>query len=318
MQTIEYQKKQLIDNAIKKTLGERTNCMCPNCKNKAIKSHVLQKRGVLADISPEKHLYVFQPQSPFQNPPISFVRRGINDAFTFFGFCNAHDHELFYPIEKNEVDWFSTKSQFLLGYRTLCRELDIKRRMLSLLTHNENRDEARIQGLIDGIRDLQYYKRNFERGIFKDDYSGYDYVTLEAPFYIEVCLSAMVVPSYSSIPNMDTCFAEIPENNLVHIFPYKQKMIVMVGLTKHTNNMWANTLIHSIKKCSNLMSFSKIVNDVMLLWTDYYCMSEKLYNSIPSNEIDDFVAEWIINGGNHSVYRSSNINIFHSYVDSVK
>lgn len=315
---------QIVDNVQQKVLKESTTCMCPNCHKKAIKSHVLQKKGILAPISPNRHLYEFKPTSAFSMPILQFKKVGINEAFTYYGFCNQHDTSIFKPIETDNVDWCKEQSQYLIGYRIACRELDIKQRMLKIIettfaklgiNHNSPDVIARKQGLKDGIKDLHHYKSVFEQGIFHNDYSGYHFHTIESPYYLEACVASMVVPSYSVIPNEDTCKAELPENNFLAIFPYKEKTIVIVGLTTHTNNIWAKMLIDQITHCPNIKEFSKIVNDVMLLRTDYNCMSESLYNTIPQNEMDRFLEEWQKYGDNHSVYIRSDINIFHTYAE---
>jgi hypothetical protein len=48
-------------------------------------------------------------------------RRGINQATTFFGFCDRHDCELFRPLETKEFE-FNPLQVALLGYRAICRD----------------------------------------------------------------------------------------------------------------------------------------------------------------------------------------------------
>jgi hypothetical protein len=47
---------------------------------------------------------------------------GINKATAFFGFCNKHDTELFFPLESSAFN-FEPEKIALLGYRAVCREL---------------------------------------------------------------------------------------------------------------------------------------------------------------------------------------------------
>ncbi|HEY2626414.1 MAG TPA: hypothetical protein VGI41_06655 [Candidatus Udaeobacter sp.] len=49
-------------------------------------------------------------------------RVGLNEATTFFGFCDKHDSVLFHPLESTQFN-FQPKQIALLGYRAVCRDL---------------------------------------------------------------------------------------------------------------------------------------------------------------------------------------------------
>lgn len=55
-------------------------------------------------------------------PQVDLVRRGRNMATTFTGLCSHHDHQIFAPIENQELE-VSTEQLFLLAYRAGYREL---------------------------------------------------------------------------------------------------------------------------------------------------------------------------------------------------
>jgi hypothetical protein len=48
-------------------------------------------------------------------------RIGLNEATTFYGFCDKHDSELFRPLESGTFG-FTSEQIALLGYRAICRE----------------------------------------------------------------------------------------------------------------------------------------------------------------------------------------------------
>jgi len=52
---------------------------------------------------------------------------GLSTASTFTGFCAKHDDETFAPIEKCDLQRGDAEQVFLLGYRSVCRELFTKR-----------------------------------------------------------------------------------------------------------------------------------------------------------------------------------------------
>ena len=68
------------------------------------KSHVLQKNGILKEISVKNHLYQFSGVSSFdidKKGPFELKRIGINDVYTFPGFCKIHDSKITLPLIAN-------------------------------------------------------------------------------------------------------------------------------------------------------------------------------------------------------------------------
>ena len=103
------------------------SCMFHKCQEKAIKSHVLQKNGILREISSNNHLIELCSPNPFELEEkgiLDFKTKGINDVYTFNGFCKTHDSEVFKPIEVNANLNFDRKiQQSLFCYRGLCQEI---------------------------------------------------------------------------------------------------------------------------------------------------------------------------------------------------
>jgi hypothetical protein len=76
-------------------------------------------------IAIDGHVIQFKVE-PMAGPPLGlFVgpeRIGLNEATTFFGFCDKHDSELFRPLEATEFT-MTPQQIALLGYRAICRDL---------------------------------------------------------------------------------------------------------------------------------------------------------------------------------------------------
>lgn len=317
--------KQLFDDTMSKAMSRPATCMHPRCNNKAIKSHILQKSLILKPIAPKNQLYCFQPNSSF-NPQILHYRKvGINSAMTYQGFCNEHDCSIFKPIENKNVDWSNIHSQYILGYRTVCRELDIKQRMFlffkimypmvnpALLNYYF----YSLKGLKSGIDDLKTYKKIIENGVFNHDYTGYSFQTIVSDYFLELCISSSVTVSYSKIINKDIVDADLIELNIINIFPFNGKSIIIVGFANHCENIWAHDLVKKIQNVKSFLEYSKILNDLILFRTEFNCMSEKLYNSIPENEMQQFLREYKENENNRSVRLTSDLNLFHTFVEQV-
>ena len=111
MTTETFQILNRIAKAEKRMQKNATECLCPSCKRKAIRSHALQKNGWLSGIAEEGHVMGVQRQiaaplfkaSP-ESPPVPGIERlGLNEASTFWGYCNQHDTQLFDCIERQPL-----------------------------------------------------------------------------------------------------------------------------------------------------------------------------------------------------------------------
>ena len=80
-------------------------CCFPNCSDKAIKSHLLQRNGVLDKIS-EKSKVIGLKELPTASFGLKFgfSKFGIGDALTFPVFCESHDDSIFKSIETKSLD----------------------------------------------------------------------------------------------------------------------------------------------------------------------------------------------------------------------
>lgn len=292
--------KELFDEAMSKAMSRPAMCMHPSCNKKAIKTHILQKSLILNPIAPNNHLYCFQPNSSFNNQILHYRRVGINSAMTYQGFCNEHDCSIFKPIENENVDWSNIHSQYILGYRTVCRELDIKQRMVDFLVNlypyvNQSYLRHYFSQMKEyemGIKDLKIYKMIIENGVFNHDYSGYSFQTIVSDYLLELCISTPVTVSYSTSVNMDINDADLIELNIINIFPFNGKSIIIVGFANQCENIWAHDLVKKIQNVKSFLEYSKILNDLILFRAEFNCMSEKLYNSIPENEMQQFLREY--------------------------
>ena len=126
------------ENAKKST----NSCYFPGCKNKSINSHILQKNGILSSIATDGHLWRYQVQY-FDDDLFVFKKVGINKIYTFLGFCNEHDTNLFKKIETNTIDFsdYESSLQFLL--RTVYNEVCLKQVVIKMLECT--RDSPQLQ-----------------------------------------------------------------------------------------------------------------------------------------------------------------------------
>ncbi len=118
---------QKYEHDLRQIFKKKRGCLYPNCTAKVILSHTLQKSGCLSLIAEDNHVYQYQItmnilDNLLENHLPSPTKIGINNASTFFGFCNCHDTQLFHEIENCPL--VPTTSQInRISFRSLCSEL---------------------------------------------------------------------------------------------------------------------------------------------------------------------------------------------------
>lgn len=134
-----------------------------NCCKTFTRAHSLSKSAVLELIAEDRHLLTIRQNDNCMD----FVRVGIRDASSYYGFCNFHDTTLFENIDKNPFA-INNRSAWEYHYRTLCHEIykrengiDVLRE-LELNGNDENEKERLLEIFERGLADCAAEKENME------------------------------------------------------------------------------------------------------------------------------------------------------------
>lgn len=307
-------------------------CMCPLCNNIPIFSHVFQKKGVLNQLSSDGKVQMFTPKHLFaiieNRPLIEYKPIFINKAFGFWGFCNPHDNNLFAPIEPSNgiVNWQERQSQYLLAYKCICREINAKIEATHIIRDSMtaicfDADTAmklflQTTNHSRAIKTLETYKKILEDGIFNAQYAKLVFKVVELPFALDLCLSAPItireelgLPYFG--PDEDKKMEAV---NIVNIFPYNQKTIVIMGGLKDRPNVWLNE-IYDLLSSESIESISIALQDI-LFRAEFHCISKRLYDAL-SDEIPLFIQEWFENADNTEYNMPYTSNIFYKYLKTI-
>ena len=163
------------------------------CRGGIVRAHTLRRSADLLRVARNGHVYGLRPGVFI--PPDRLIRPqliGVNLASTFTGFCQHHDAMLFRPLE--EVPFEATPEQVaLLSYRTLCREIYVKRAALEYIpTMREGDRGAPIAfqawaqqnvavhelGTAVGLRDAEALKIRYDAAVRSGDYAEVRYFVL--------------------------------------------------------------------------------------------------------------------------------------------
>jgi hypothetical protein len=137
------------------------------CKDDAIQSHSLQRRGPLASIAENGHVMKVGGMLNVRTieSRSNFERQGLAKASTFPGFCNNHDSILFGEVENADID-FTAKFCLTLAIRALAIEVYKKRVMVSL--QHQMMDLLLKQGKIENREIALQLKRGAEAAVIEN------------------------------------------------------------------------------------------------------------------------------------------------------
>jgi len=301
-----FKTQKIVASIHKNVHSKKWPCIIEECEALSINSHLLQKNGILDNVTVDGHLVEFKLtdiHSWSKNErPFNFSKLGVNKAFSLPLFCNNHDTLLFKSIETHPLGLDSFKVHLLLSYRVVCAELRKKEINVDLFTRilnsqilkgeiNPNPIETSLRGSELGIRDLKIYKELFENEIEKEQrnfvFKSYTYPMLE------VYGSAIFSPV--DISEIDPYQKEPLNSVFVHIIPYNGELNIIVGYNSDYADDW--------------------IIDYMNSWTDL--IPENLQKKL-TNLFAAYIENWGTSPYLHSKMKKENLELFieYSYKDS--
>lgn len=166
-------------------------CSCPDdwkhqCAGDIVRAHSLSRRNALGAVTESGHVFSLVPDwsQLFHRDKFVFKKKSARDASTFTGFCGYHDSNIFLGLDNTEFDG-SKGLTFLSAYRTLCREIFMKRAYLRAADFGRTMDKGRdalsqvaIQdtasamsdGANDALQELNDLKSYFENALRTSSY----------------------------------------------------------------------------------------------------------------------------------------------------
>lgn len=272
-------------------------CIIDDCKSQAINSHFLQKNGILSLLTENGHLietklpdsYYFQKSIP----QLEFKKTGVKQAISVKLFCKKHDDKIFKFIEKNDYEFKSYQSFLLFSYRVTCGELrkkEIYHEIYLRIYEDETLENINnefllgyINGFYLGLINLQKLKLIFEKEISAKE-NTFEFKAYLYP-RIDIYASALFSPMDDEL-NIDSTQEEL-ENIFIHIIPREDETILLVGYHKEFSNLWTKNYVESWGNLSQ-ENFEIKISELLMTRIENWGMSQKLYCSIPKQNIEKF------------------------------
>lgn len=270
----------------KEAISQLNKCNFPNCEKKAINSHILQKNGILSEISPNRFLYE-QVTDLFKNPSFHFKRIGINEAFSFTCFCKTHDTELFNEIETKTIDFNNYNHLILLTLRTTLNEKYKKQVVIKQneIAKKKNPELAKIMGNDDwfeqeklGFKDIEFIENLLWNDLFKGSKTFY-FETRELSLK-QICLSSYF--TYDTTIEIEEYYRKygVEKERLIDIFinlfPYNNRSYMIMAYEKEFEKT-VKGYINSFFKENEKRLERKLTNLLLFQCENWVC-SESFYN----------------------------------------
>ncbi|WP_024994385.1 hypothetical protein [Phocaeicola paurosaccharolyticus] len=293
----EFQKesKRIIDRALSIS---NWACLCKWCENKTINSHLLQRHGVLDNITENGHMYEVKPKNIFNpsNNRMQFQKVGINNALSWPIYCNKHDTELYKPIECKILDCSNYKNQLLFSLRSTCAELrkkeirvEILRNMINefILPPEEHHNiQVYIYGLDKGISDFRYYKNLIENELETTyhKFHFYNYTYPKIDIYSSSTFSYIEYYDYAQKVRSEKPWEAV----FFHVIPQAESIQIIIGYHEdHCND--------SIRKLTqefgflNCFTLGQKLTDLFAFHIEGWGLSPSLYKLIPEVKKQEYL-----------------------------
>ena len=170
---------RLVTRTQKRLNKKKFRCLHPDCKQNAIRSHSQQKERQLRAIEKDGYVYALHPNYMSsisrENPddPQQIVKRGIDQASTFLGFCSIHDNDLFSEVDNKELVPDSQPQALSLFIRAVSYEFSRKRNNAVFFQLLQREQYSQALPIYDSYT-LDYVHRGHQNWC---DFEGHYYLT---------------------------------------------------------------------------------------------------------------------------------------------
>lgn len=315
------EKIKILQGIYKNVINKKWGCLHPNCENPAINSHLLQKNGVLNQISEKSHLYELVQNDYFKiykgEKTLIFKRNSINNILSHPLFCNYHDTLLFRVIEKSDIDFNQIHSQTLFSYRALCGELWKKYRNLEfynrlansnglkllLSNHEKLTNKTLIESHTLGISDLLKYKNILED--INQIPNKFTFVTYRVP-KLDICGSGVFSPiSNNEFPYQENPFPTV----FINIVPFNDHLYIILGRSLEFTNHWIDKYFKEWES-NYLEKYELLISDLLATRIESWAISPSLFEKWKPFKLGKMEEYWNNNKFNMYVNQSFGINLF--------
>lgn len=285
-------------NAWKYAKSYLYECCCPGCKEKAIKSHLLQKHPILESICDEKNSLLQMVNNdidPRSGNWDFYTQRkvGLTNALQYKLFCDKHDGPLFKKIERQNSIPESKQDCLLLAFRSACAVRHQEEHRLHI--YESERNSRGQKSLLEDIS-RAFIKRmdavvdNLWKAINGDGECYYVF-RLISMTKMGVAASDCIIDEADLKEHIIEDDLSEPLNSLfINLIPHKDKLYLLLGCdTRFDKNSEYKAIIEQFPTGDVSLDYHmKTIKGILLKCTNW-CCSPTLYED---NSWKDFFDEY--------------------------
>jgi len=310
--------KKILAQIRKNVNNIKWECICKECNDIAINSHLIQRNGILKNLVENGHLYEVKQKDFFRfersSAPYEFKRVGVGQAISHPIFCNNHDTNLFIDIEKTIPDLSDYKSQLLFSYRVVCAELrkkEIEKEYFTRISKsksfssNDFIDVSKnmIEGYSYGIKDLSLFQQQIEEEL-ENTSDNFIFKYYKFPLLEVYASSTFSFQERISDPDKIREI-EVFHGGFIHVLPFNNFTNILIGYNKKYANQKMIEYILSWENIDNL-EFGRKLTELFCARIEGWGLSPRLYNKLSNNQIHNTI---------NIMHENMMVNDFDVYVD---
>lgn len=273
-------------------------CQCPKCTKYAINSHLLQRHGILDNVSCSHKfrevkyrypLYWVTDENKWEFKPV-----GINETLSYPIFCAEHDTELFSSIEVRNSNLDNYRNQLLYCFRTLCGEIIkieivlkqwreiCKNQELGIPINNDVYEHIRkfiyTGNFLRKLKDEMIEEMNHNKGLYY----------FEHYIYPKLDVYASAIYAEDDTYNLPNGIMVRESVSFIHVIPRENTLDIIIGFPKNHVNTQIRQYTESWRNLDTKM-LGIMLTDLFATKIENFGLSEELYNKIPEQTKSKFI-----------------------------
>lgn len=271
-------------------------CCCPDCKEKAIKSHLLQQHPILESICDEKNsvLQMVDNDMDPRSGNWNFNRNrdvGITNALQFKLFCKKHDDSLFKNIEVQNSIPKSKHDCLLLAFRSACAVRHQEERRLHIYEsqkkstglENPMEDNSRLF-----IQRMEGVVSNLWTAINGEGDNYYLFRMIAMPRIDLAASDCMTDEDDLEEHILDDNYKEPLNSLFINLIPFEDNLYLLLGCdTRYDKNGEYKAIIEQFPTGDVPSDYHLGTIKGILLKCSNWCCSPKLYDDFAWKEFFD-------------------------------
>lgn len=319
------QRLKVIQNIMKHVDDYKWECICVDCNQPAINSHLLQQHGILSNIAENGQLWEVGASDVMKwdkSMPFDFKKRGLSQAISHKLLCKEHDDSLFKKIESKCINCDDYETQLLLSYRVVLSELRKKEKSIMIAERMKNsatlsgHDEfydAEITGCEISKRDISLYRDLLNEelnqlGTQNPNLIFNHYTFPKLGIYASSHFS-FETDAGSIIGTMNAIAGKMWDSMFIHIIPLENTTEIITGYHKDHNN---KQMVHFATSWSNLnledLGFK--LTKLFAAHIENWGLSPSLYESILPKNKRAYIQYMTEHARDYNMFQQPSFNLF--------